>query len=86
MRLVAALVVGLKLYLLAGIGFAIWFAARGAGRLDPVAAGGSWGFRILLVPAAVALWPFLAIRLLRGGPAPPKERNEHRIRGRQDRS
>lgn len=69
-------------YLLVGIGFGAWFAARGAGRLDPIAAGGSWGFRLLVFPAAVALWPYLAARLIRGGAAPPIEDTDHRRRAR----
>ncbi len=83
MTLAAVFVLALKLYLLVGAGFAAWFVIRGASRLDPVAQAGSWGFRILLLPGAIALWPILAIRLGRGGPAPPEERNEHRPQRRR---
>jgi hypothetical protein len=66
-------------YLGAGFLFALGFAARGAGRLDPVATRGSPGFRILILPGATLLWPLLLAKLLRGGPAPPIERNAHRL-------
>ena len=63
----------------AGIGlmFALAFAWRGAGRIDPAAADGTRGFRLLIVPGAAALWPYLLVRWLRGAP-PPVERNAHR--------
>lgn len=59
------LVWGLTIYLGAGALFAICFAARLAGRLDPAARQGSAGFRLLVIPGATFLWPFLALRLLR---------------------
>lgn len=54
-----------ELYLLFGLAFAGYFVMRGAGRLDPVAAQGTWGFRLLILPGSVALWPLLLVRLLR---------------------
>ena len=65
-------------YLLAGLGFSLPFVLRWAGRLDPVAAHGTRGFRLLILPGAVLLWPLLALRLLRGDTAPPMERTAHR--------
>lgn len=52
-------------YLLVGIAFATWFARKGAARLDPVASHGTWGFRVAITPAAIALWPLLGARLIR---------------------
>jgi hypothetical protein len=57
-----------SLYLLVGLVFAGYFVARGAGRLDPVASHGTWGFRLLILPGALALWPVLLVRLLRSTP------------------
>ena len=71
-------ILAVKAYLVLGASFAIWFAARGAGRLDPVAVRGSVGFRTLILPGAVLLWPLLLLRVRRAGPAPPEERNAHR--------
>jgi hypothetical protein len=53
------------LYLLVGAGFAVPFAIRWAGRLDPVAASATIGFRVLLLPGATLLWPLLTWKLLR---------------------
>ena len=53
------------LYLLIGVAFAVAFALRWAGRLDPVATQGTWGFRLLLLPGATLLWPVLAGRVAR---------------------
>ncbi|HEX9894506.1 MAG TPA: hypothetical protein VGA78_11315 [Gemmatimonadales bacterium] len=60
--LLASLVAG---YLAAGMGFALPFAFRWAGRLDPVAASGTRGFRLLIIPGAMLLWPWLGLRLWR---------------------
>jgi len=55
-----------SIYLIVGLVFAIYFVARGASRLDPVAAQGTWGFRLLILPGAAAMWPILLLRLFRG--------------------
>ena len=55
----------LIVYVLVGFLFAIPFAWRWSARLDPVAAIGTLGFRLLIVPGAVLLWPWLALKLLR---------------------
>ena len=67
----------LGIYLAAGALFSVAFVIRGVQRIDPQAEGGSWGFRLAILPASAALWPFLARRWLRGLP-PPEERNPHR--------
>ncbi len=73
------------LYLALGVLFSIPFVARGVNRIDPVAAGGSWGFRVIIVPGVIALWPLLLVRWLRGA-GPPVERNAHRdVAGDADR-
>lgn len=75
--LATALVAAVGLYLAIGIVFALAFVTRGAGRIDPAAREGSWGFRLVILPGTAALWPLLARRWARGGP-PPEERNAHR--------
>jgi hypothetical protein len=62
-------------YLAIGFLFALPFAFRWVGRLDPVAAHGSRGFRLLLLPGATLLWPFLLARLVRGCESPPPPAN-----------
>lgn len=56
------LLVAIGVYLAAGILFAGPFVIKGAGRLDQKAREGSWGFRLAIVPGAIALWPVLASR------------------------
>lgn len=68
-------------YLAAGLVFAAAFIAVGLRKVDLVAGQGSVGFRLIIVPGVVALWPLLALRWLRAGRAggvPPEERNPHR--------
>lgn len=61
-----AAILGIALsYLVLGVLFALFFALVGAALLDPVARESSVGFRLLTIPAAIALWPLLTIKLLR---------------------
>ncbi len=46
-------------YLIVGACFALPFAARWVNRLDEVAAHGTPGFRLLVLPGAMLLWPVL---------------------------
>jgi hypothetical protein len=49
-------------YLAAGVLFALAFLSRGIERVDPAAHGARWGFRCLIAPGVMALWPLLARR------------------------
>lgn len=71
------LVVTAGIYLSIGLLFALAFVFLGAGRIDPAAARGTWGFRLLILPGSAALWPWLALRWLRRTP-PPEPRDAHR--------
>ena len=66
--LVRTLVSALYAYAAVGFVFGVFFAFLGVGRIDPVARSGTWGFRLLILPGAAALWPFLFLRCLRGTP------------------
>lgn len=57
-------------YLAIGVAFAVPFAARWAARLDPVAERGTLGFRLLLLPGATLLWPWLVLKVLRARRVP----------------
>jgi len=78
-----ALVTALTIYLALGVVFALPFVFWGIQRIDPAAEGGTWGFRLLTVPASAALWPLLLARLLRGG-SPPEESTAHRRLSHQE--
>ncbi len=74
----AILLVALGVYLVVGLAFAVPFAWVGVGRIDSHAAHGSWGFRLLIVPGAMALWPLLLQRWLSGVHEPPEQCDAHR--------
>ncbi len=62
--------IALGVYGAAGVVFAVPFAWRGAGEIDPAAKGGTWGFRLLTLPGVVAFWPLMLAkwrRAARGG-------------------
>jgi hypothetical protein len=79
------IVLAFGIYAVLGVAFAVPFALVGARRIDPVAAEGTWGFRILVVPGAAALWPYLALRWMKA-PQPPIERSPHRDAARTEAS
>lgn len=71
------------IYLAAGVGVAVAVVVAGLGRLDPVAAHGTWGFRLLVLPGLAALWPLILLRVVRGRGQPPPESNAHRRAARR---
>lgn len=74
----AAFLIMLAVYLACGLAFAIPFVLLGVKRIDPHAAHGSWGFRLLIIPGTMALWPLLLRRWMSGAKEPPEECNAHR--------
>lgn len=68
----------LGLYLACGLVFAVPFVLFGVRQVDPHAAQGSWGFRLLIIPGTMAFWPMLLRRWLKGIYVPPEERTAHR--------
>ncbi len=64
-------------YLGLGLIFGLGFVTFGVQRVDPAAAEGTWGFRLLILPGVAAFWPLLLRRWV-GRRPPPAERNAHR--------
>ena len=63
----------LTLYLSCGLVFGSTFVTTGVGSVDPAACGTSVLFRLLILPATIAFWPFLAakwIKAVRQGGTP----------------
>ena len=63
MNIVLVVVIG---YVVIGAVFATWFVVRGANALDAAAGASGRGFRVLIFPGAVLLWPYLANKVARG--------------------
>jgi len=80
--IVETLLVAAGIYLLCGLVFAIPFVLIGVKQIDPHATDGSWGFRVLIIPGTMFLWPLLAKRWLKGVHEPPEENNPHRCAAR----
>lgn len=55
----------LAIYFGLGLVFAIWLVAVGVYRIDPMTRHTSIGFRLLILPASMLLWPLLAKKVLR---------------------
>ena len=74
--------IGLGIYLACGFMFAVPFVLVGVKKIDPHAAHGSWGFRLLIIPGTMAFWPLLLKRWLSGVHKPPEECTAHRVAAR----
>ena len=75
---IAQWLVGLAgVYTLVGVFVAVPFVFSGVSKIDASAREGTLGFRLLILPGTVALWP-LVLRRWRGGTPPPEECNAHR--------
>ena len=62
--LIAQIMFGLLgLYFGVGILFALFFVGTGITRIDAATKQSGWGFRLLVFPGAVALWPILWLRI-----------------------
>lgn len=70
------------IYLACGLVFAMAFVFAGVKRMDPHAVSGSRGFRGIIVPGVMLLWPLLLKRWAGGATHPPEERSAHRSAGR----
>lgn len=57
--IVSILLTILAIYLLIGLIFALIMLMRGVSKLDPGAAGSGWGFKLIIIPGAMAFWPLL---------------------------
>lgn len=83
----AGWIVGLVgVYLGIGVVFAVSFLVKGVGKIDPAAAEGTVGFKIIIFPGVMALWPFLARRWMTGATTPPEEKSPHRTAARPARA
>ena len=74
----AAFLILLGIYLACGFLFAVPFVLFGVKKIDPHAAHGSWGFRLLIIPGTMAFWPLLLRRWMKGVHEPPEECDAHR--------
>jgi hypothetical protein len=52
----------LLVYLVCGLAVGVPFVLRGVDRVDASAQGASLGFRLLILPGTVALWPLMATK------------------------
>ena len=64
---VSAILQGVALYAAAGLAFALLFLALGLPRIDNGAKGAGIGFRLMILPGLIALWPLMLLRWLAGG-------------------
>lgn len=60
------------IYAAIGLVFAVLFSMRGAARVDPAARSVPWSFRLLILPGAAALWPFMLARWVRAARSAPE--------------
>jgi hypothetical protein len=52
-------------YVACGLTVGVPFVLRGVDRVDEAARGASLGFRLLILPGTIALWPLMAMKWIR---------------------
>ena len=53
------LLILLAVFLVCGVLFTFFFIARGLEKIDEEAASSTWGFRMIIIPGCILLWPLL---------------------------
>ena len=64
---IGTILTGVALYAAAGSAFALLFLTLGLPRIDNGAKGAGLGFRLLILPGLIALWPLMLVRWIAGG-------------------
>jgi len=62
--LIKFFLVALKIYLLIGLLFGLYFSWKGAVQLDSSLKQSRWTLRLLFLPGALILWPLLLLKLM----------------------
>jgi hypothetical protein len=70
MGLAEIIVAGGEIYGAVGLCLALGFVTRGIPRAMPAAGPVTWGARMLILPGATVLWPWVLRRWLSGGAQP----------------
>ena len=52
-------------YVLCGLAVGVPFVLSGVDRVDEAARGASLGFRLLILPGTIALWPLMATKWIK---------------------
>lgn len=58
------LIAFLGIYTGIGVLFSLFFFFKGAFIIDEIVADSKWTVRLLLIPGAIALWPFLLKKII----------------------
>ncbi len=77
MLILSLLLSALGIYCAVGMLFGVLFAFLGAKVIDPGAAHGTLGFKLVIIPGCAVFWPYLLMRWLKKSP-PPEEFSAHR--------
>ncbi len=65
MLIAQTILIVVSVYLLCGLAAGVPFVLRGVDRIDPAARGTSLGFRLVILPGTITLWPLLIARWIR---------------------
>ncbi len=77
-RIAESLVIAAYTYFGIGTLLGLLFLILGLERIDSEAKGSEIGFRAIIFPGLVALWPLLLPRSIRGTGEPPRQKDPHR--------
>jgi len=73
-----ALMAAIYIYLAIGFFVGTALISFGLSRVDSETSGSGLGFRLVILPGVIALWPLLLRRTIRGGGEPSLQKDPHR--------
>jgi len=71
--MVEIILIIVAVYLLVGVLFVIPFLIKGLNKIDEGAHGSTVGFKIIIIPGVIVLWPVLLSKWMRRPPSPKGE-------------
>ncbi len=67
-------------YMGCGLVFGVFFVVRGMRAAYPEAPGGTWGFKIVILPGCATFWPFLLGRWLKHRAPNSEKPDQHSLK------
>jgi len=71
--MVEIILIIVAVYLLVGVLFVIPFLMKGLNKIDEGTHGSTIGFKIIIIPGVIVLWPVLLSKWMRRPPSPKGE-------------
>jgi hypothetical protein len=65
LSIIQIILIILLVFLIIGVLFTFFFITRGLEKVDEDTKGSTWGFKVIIIPGCILLWPFLLQKWLK---------------------